>query len=57
MKAITKFRAWDLDNHNMYYQDKDSENGEGSIIWQSQGGELFFTENQMRTVNTRTRGK
>ena len=50
MNREIKFRAWDTDNYEMYYQDKDTENGEFEIIWYCQGGEVFFEELQMRDV-------
>ena len=28
-----KFRAWDLDNYNMYYSDREEDCGEGLIVW------------------------
>jgi len=39
-----KFRAWDLDNYQMYYQDRDNDSGEGPIIWSCSHGGLFFEE-------------
>lgn len=39
-----KFRAWDLDNEFMYYQEKEEENGEGMIIWEIQKNGIVFLE-------------
>lgn len=50
-KRQLKFRAFESDNRNMYYQDRDHENGEGPIIWTCNGGEIFFEETQMNVVN------
>ena len=38
-----KFRAWDLDNFNMWYSDKNEDSGEGPIIWRinNDGGVEF----------------
>lgn len=33
MERVIKFRAFDLDNHNMYYSDRPENNGEGDIVW------------------------
>lgn len=38
-----KFRAWDLDNHIMHYQDEKDEDAH-PIIWYCRSGEVFFEE-------------
>lgn len=42
-----KFRAWDLDNFEMYYTDKEYDVGDGPIIWDIQENGVFFLENTM----------
>jgi uncharacterized phage protein (TIGR01671 family) len=46
-----KFRAWDLDNCVMYYQDRNQDNGEGPLVWWCKGGEVFFEETATYTRN------
>ena len=42
-----KFRAWDLDNHEMYYSHLEESNGEDKIDWRIDCDGVFFEEIQI----------
>jgi uncharacterized phage protein (TIGR01671 family) len=56
MSRVIKFRAWDLDNQEMYYTDRCHDIGDGPLVWELENDTVVFLENTCIDDNPGGRG-